>query len=83
MVRILRLGRLTKLLKIIRLLRFVKLFKGNSKFFKYAKDFFSLSVGAEKLCFFVGITVIIVHIMTCLWLIAPVINWENTNWMIA
>ena len=37
MTRMLRLGRLTKLLKLTRLLRVVKLFKENSKVFRYAK----------------------------------------------
>ena len=37
MLRMLRFGRLTKLLKLTRLLRVVKLFKENSKVFKYAK----------------------------------------------
>ena len=62
-------GRLYKLVKLTRLLRILKIMKEKSKLLRYLNDFLKLSLGFERLFFFILLFLILMHIGTCLWII--------------
>ena len=66
-VRVVRIGRLYKLVKLTRLLRVLKIVKGRSKMMKYLDDVMKIGVGAERLLFFIIISIMLIHIVACLW----------------
>jgi hypothetical protein len=69
MVRVARVGRLAKLVKLTRLLRFLKLIKDKNKLMRYLQNLLQVGLGFERLFFFFLISMIIMHIVTCLWII--------------
>ena len=73
MVRVVRVGRLYKLVKLTRLLRILKLVKDKNKLMKYLNDLLKVGLGFERLFFFVLISIIIMHIVTCLWIIVAAV----------
>jgi len=77
MVRIVRVGRLYKLVKLTRLLRILKLVKDKNKLMKYLNDLLKVGLGFERLFFFILISIIIMHIVTCLWIIVAAIQDEK------
>lgn len=79
MVRVVRVGRLYKLVKLTRLLRILKLVKDKNKLMKYLNDLLKVGLGFERLFFFVLISIIIMHIVTCLWIIVAAIQDEQYN----
>lgn len=76
MVRVVRVGRLYKLVKLTRLLRILKLVKDKNKLMKYLNDLLKVGLGFERLFFFVLISIIIMHIVTCLWIIVAAVQDE-------
>lgn len=67
--RVARFGRLYKLIKLTRLIRVLRIMKEKSKLLKYINEFLKISLGFERLFFFILIFFILTHICTCLWLI--------------
>jgi succinate dehydrogenase hydrophobic anchor subunit len=51
------------------MLKMLKLYKERGKIQKYANDLMKISVGIEKLAFFVVLFIILNHIWSCLWVI--------------
>ena len=78
MVRVARVGKLYKLVKLTRLIRVLKIVKEKSKFLKYIGNFLQLSLGFERLSFFVFTFLMMTHILTCLWvMIASFVNDQD------
>ena len=78
--RVARFGRLYKLIKLTRLIRVLKIMKEKSKLLKYINEFLKISLGFERLFFFILIFFILTHICTCLWLIiASLYHAEEDN----
>ena len=73
MVRVVRVGRLYKLVKLTRLLRILKLVKDKNKLMKYLNDLLRVGLGFERLFFFILLSIIIMHIVTCLWIIVAAV----------
>ena len=67
MVRIMRLGRLSKLVKLIKLIRILKFLKKDRQK-SLSRDFMHMSVAFERLFFFVLISLLAIHLVSCLWL---------------
>ena len=86
-VRFVKIGKLYKLIKITRLLRLLKILKEQKRFFKILNEYMQLGLGLERYIFFAMLSVIGIHIVTCLWIIFPQnvdseqnISYEGT-WM--
>ena len=73
LVRVARFGKLYKLVKLTRLLRILKIMKEKNKLLKYLNEFLKLGLGFERLFFFILIFFILIHIVTCLWIITGTI----------
>lgn len=69
-VRIARIGRMYKLIKMTRLLRILKIVKERSKLLKYLNDILKIGLGFERLFFFMILFLIVMHFLTCFWIIA-------------
>ena len=67
-VRITKIGKMYKLVKLTRLLRVLKIVKEKSKIAKYLQNVFKIGVGMQRLATFMLITIIIIHIVACLWI---------------
>ena len=67
MVRVARVGKLYKLVKLTKLIRVLKMVKEKSKLLKYIGNFLQLSLGFERLSFFILAFLMMTHILTCLW----------------
>lgn len=67
LVRITRIGRMYKLVKLTRLMRIIKVIKARSKFFRYAHEYLSISVGFERIFLFVCGFLLICHVVGSLW----------------
>ena len=78
LVRVTRVGKLYKLVKLTRLIRVLKIVKEKSKFLKYIGNFLQLSLGFERLSFFIFTFLMMTHILTCLWvMIASFVNDQD------
>jgi len=71
LVRFVRIGKLYKLIKITRLLRLLKILKEQKRFFRILNEYMQLGLGFERLIFFSMMSLIAIHIVTCLWIIFP------------
>jgi hypothetical protein len=91
-VRVARFGRLYKLVKLTRLLRVLKIFKQQNKLLQMLTEYLKIGLGLERLFFFVIIDILVLHIVSCLWLIVaqfgateldlkPVGNLEGSSTM--
>ena len=69
MMRVARVGRLYKLVKLTRLLRILKLVKDKNRLMKYLNDLLKVGLEFERLFFFLAVSLIVMHIATCLWVI--------------
>ena len=69
MAKLARLSRMYKIIKIARLIRILKLMKMKNSFLKYAHDFLKISIGFERLFFFIIGFLLICHIVGCLWIL--------------
>lgn len=67
--RVTRLGRLYKLVKLTRLFRILKIIKQRSRIAKYMQDFLKISIGFERLFFFIISSLVFTHIVSCLWIV--------------
>lgn len=67
--RVTRIGRMYKLIKLTRLFRILKIIKERSRIAKYFKDFLKISIGFERLFFFILSSLMFCHIFSCLWIV--------------
>lgn len=71
LIRIVRIGRLYKLAKLTRLFRMLKLAKSHKVWLEKISKFFKVSPGLSRLIFFLFISIIIIHVVACLWIMYP------------
>jgi len=71
MARFARLGRLYKLVKLTRLIRVLKIIKDKTKFMRIFTDLLKVGRGMERLFFFGILSLILCHIVSCLWIMLP------------
>ena len=71
LVRITRIGRIYRLVKLTRLVRVMKIMKNKSRFMKLFSSLNKSGSGFERLMFFMLFSLIMIHIVTCLWIIIP------------
>lgn len=83
MLRLTRIGRMSKLIKLTRLLRVLKIIKEKSKFLTYLQDILKISHGFQRLFMFIAVSLIVVHISSCLWVFCAVLLDKETtpNWL--
>lgn len=83
MLRLTRIGRMSKLIKLTRLLRVLKIIKEKSKFLTYLQDILKISQGFQRLFMFIAVSLIVIHISSCLWVFCAVLLDEKTtpNWL--
>jgi len=79
MARLTRLGRMYKLVKLTRLIRILKIIKNRSQLFKYAHEFLKISIGFERLFYFILGFFMVCHIVGCLWILMPQLYSEDTE----
>jgi len=71
LIRFARIGRLYKLIKLTRLFKIFKIVKNKSNFLKFFTEVLKLGLGFNRLFFFIMISFILSHIVTCLWIMLP------------
>ena len=71
LVRFARIGRMYKLVKLTRLLRFLKLMRNKNTFMKQISDLHKFDIGFERLLFFMLLSLVLIHIVSCLWVMFP------------
>eukprot|EP00347_Sterkiella_histriomuscorum_P024049 403332479 len=74
LARIARLPKLYRLVKVFRLVRLMKVVKERNTLIKQVNDIFKISVGFERLIFFIIMSVAICHICGCFWVILAKID---------
>lgn len=62
-----------RLIKLARLSRIFQLLKNKSKIMKIFTDVLKIGIGFERLLFVVLLALIGIHIVTCLWILFPMI----------
>ena len=67
MLRVARVGKLYKLVKLTKLIRVLKMVREKSKFAGYVGKYLKLSLGFERISFFIFTIIMMTHILTCLW----------------
>lgn len=78
-IRFARMGKLARLIRLTKLLRLLKIFRDKAKIIKMLSDFLKLRMGMERLLFFSFLTIIMAHIVSCLWVLIPQIDSTNTD----
>ena len=68
-MRVSRLGRLYRLVKLFKLFRILKIVKDRAKILSYLNEFLKIGLGLERLFFFVIVFMIILHVISCIWII--------------
>ena len=76
MIRFAKIGRLYKLVKLTRLLRVFKLVKQKGKAMKFMSEKLP---GMERMFFFVLLSIVMIHIQTCLWVMLPQLLTNEPN----
>jgi hypothetical protein len=69
LARIARLPKLYRLIRMVKLVRIMKIVKDRNTISKYLNEYLKVGVAMERLSFFCFIFVILVHIVSCLWVI--------------
>ena len=67
LLRLTKVSKLYKLVKMFRLVRMLKIIKERNKIVKYINDFLKVSVAFERLFFFLLVFSLIIHIVSCFW----------------
>ena len=62
-------GRLYRLVKLFKLFRILKIVKDRAKILSYLNEFLKIGLGLERLFFFVIVFMIIIHVISCIWII--------------
>jgi hypothetical protein len=78
LARIARLPKLYRLIRMVKLIRIMKIVKERNNISKYLNDVLKVSVALERLSFFCFIFVMLVHIISCFWVIISTFE-ENEN----
>ena len=78
LVRVARFGKLYKLVKLTKLLRFLKIMKERNKLLRYLNEVLKIGLGFERLFFFILIFFVLIHIVSCLWVIAAALIDDET-----
>ena len=82
MAKLARLSRMYKIIKLTKLIRILKLLKMKSSFLKYAHDFLKISIGFERLFFFIIGFFLICHIVGCIWiLVGQFVDDKSESWI--
>ena len=58
-----------RLTKMFKLLRILKIIKDRAKILSYLNEYLKIGLGLERLFFFVIVFVIIIHVISCIWVI--------------
>ena len=74
LARFARIGRMYKIIKMTRLLRILKIVKQRTQLLKYLNDILKIGLGFERLFFFMILSLISCHILSCIWVIAAQLN---------
>jgi len=83
LVRLSKVGRLYKLVKMFRLVRIMRILKEKNKVVKSLNDILKISVAFERLVFFCLVFFLLVHIVTCFWIIIGNLDESTENWIYA
>jgi hypothetical protein len=78
LARIARLPKLYRLIRMVKLIRIMKIVKERNNISKYLNEVLKVSVALERLSFFCFIFVLLVHIISCFWVIISTFE-ENEN----
>jgi CRP-like cAMP-binding protein len=80
----LRIARLPKLYRLVRIVRFLKIAKFFRKisFIQKLQDFFNINFGVSRLFSFLFTTLILSHLVGCLWYIIPKLYDEQNSWVV-
>ena len=70
-IRFARIGRLYKLVKLTKLIRIFKIVKNKGKFMDAFSRLLKIGPGFERFFFFLLISMIIIHITSCMWILLP------------
>ena len=81
MARVTRLSRMYKLMKLTRLFRILKILKQKAQIVKQAQEIFKISVGFERLFYFVISFFLICHIVSCLWILMAQLSSDNDSYL--
>ena len=71
LVRFAKIGKIYKIIKITRLIKLFKLLREHTRIYKILTDYLRIGLGLERLIFFSIMSVIAIHIVTCIWIIFP------------
>lgn len=69
LARIARLPKLYRLIRMVKLIRIMKIVKERNTISKYLNEYLKVGVAMERLSFFCFIFVLLVHIVSCFWVI--------------
>lgn len=69
LLRVSKLSRLYRLVKLFKLFRILKIVKDRAKILSYLNEFLKIGLGLERLFFFVIVFMIIIHVISCIWII--------------
>jgi hypothetical protein len=81
LLRLARLPKLYRLIKILRLIKLAKFFK-QLTFIQKLEKFFNINFGVTKLLNFLFSTLIVAHVLACMWYMCPRIYDEYDNWVV-
>ena len=79
LIRFIKIGKLYKLIRITRLLKLLKLLHEQTRIFNVITIHLKIGLGLERLLFFLIMSLIAIHIVTCLWIIFPQDVDSNQN----
>lgn len=73
-VRIARIGRMYKLIKLTRMFKVFKMCKEKNNMLKYIQQFTKIAYGLDRLVAFFFSFFIMVHLVSCIWVMGSVFN---------
>jgi len=79
LARIARLPKLYRLIRMVKLIRIMKIVKERNTISKYLNEVLKVSVALERLSFFCFIFVMLVHIISCFWVIISTFEDDENN----
>jgi hypothetical protein len=82
LLRLAKLPKLYRLIKILRLIKLAKFFK-QLTFIQTLENFFNINFGITKLITFLFSTLVMAHVVACMWYMLPKIYDDYNNWVVA
>lgn len=79
LARIARLPKLYRLIRLIKLMRLLKIVKERNSISRYLTEVLKLSIAIERLVFFAFMYIMLVHIVSCLWVIIAQFGESDSN----